>query len=1191
MKQSYITVSLVFCLQFGFGQIGFQDHLISSDTYAPIGAKMALSADIDGDGDLDIVSASTSDDTITIHENIDGQGTFRLRFLTTSAIDVLAIEVTDMDGNGDIDVVAVSGSADRLTWYRNLDGNGNFSSAIMIDTNINYPVSVKSADLDGDGDQDLVVASAGDSKIGWYENIGGQAIFSSIKDITLLTENIYAIDIVDIDGDGDHDVLSASVNDDKIAWYENLDGLGNFGSQQIIENLDRANAISSGDLDGDGDIDVVSGSGAFGADKTISWYKNTDGIGTFGLPQIIVSSTASYGGSIEVVDLDGDTDLDLLIFSPSDSTMFWRENTNGLGDFSVEHIITTSTIFRHVSADDMDNDGDIDILATSSTEQKIEWYENNDGFGNFNSGINTNDFPESPEAVYVADMDGDGDNDILATSKGDKELVWFKNLDGQGYFSAQIVITDDPGIVAYAYQNNIIAVDIDGDGDLDVANMAQTRLAWYENDDGLGTSFTQHIIEDVVVGGTTITGSDLDGDGDIDLLVSKRNDESISDTLWYENTDGNGTFIAQNIIRSSSEYTAVFSSAYDFDNDGDMDALLVNENERKLSMYKNLDGQGSFGPEILINDEGGAYQAAYGGDIDLDGDLDILLSQGQGIFWLENLDGLGGFGPPITVTDIYAQYGDTCYLADLDNDGDLDVVMARSGPNNRVAWYENIDGLGTFGVQQIISEQSSNSRALHFGDIDGDGDLDPVSASWYDGNIIWHENLGIVRNQIRGYVRLKPSEEACDISSYPFANMMVVSTSGSETVANFTSHTGLYQLFPNEGGYETSVTSQLPTYYESNPNSYTSNFTGIGYLDIVDFCIEPIANKNDLNISVYPSTNEPRPGFDTSYRLVYRNIGTTQLSGSVSFEFDNSKLNFLNASETIASQTTNILTFDFTDLNPFETRTIDLSFNVFPPPTTNIDDELVAIATVNPVSGDETEGDNVFTLEQTVIGSYDPNDITVLEGDEISIEEANKYLHYLIRFQNTGTASAIKVRVEHVLDDKLDWTTMQLESLSHTGRVEIVNETNVSFIFNSIYLPDSTTDEPNSHGYIAFKIKPKSDVAIGDVISGIADIFFDFNPAIITNTVNTEIVAPLSVNEFNVQSIQVFPNPGQNVLKVVSNQVIDKLTIIDINGRVLNSIDISNLEYSLDISSFLEGVYFIKVDSGDTESTKKFIKN
>jgi hypothetical protein len=149
----------------------------------------------------------------------------------------------------------------------------------------------------------------------------------------------------------------------------------------------------------------------------------------------------------------------------------------------------------------------------------------------------------------------------------------------------------------------------------------------------------------------------------------------------------------------------------------------------------------------------------------------------------------------------------------------------------------------------------------------------------------------------------------------------------------------------------------------------------------------------------------------------------------------------------------------------------------------------------------------------------------------------------------------------------------------------------VSFIFDNINLPDSTSNEPNSHGYIAFRIKPKPDVQLGDVFSGVAAIYFDFNTPIITNTVTTEIVAPLSVNDFNRQSIQLFPNLAKNKLEISSNQIIDKLTVIDINGRLLKSINISDVAYSLDISNLSKGVYFLEIQYGTSKSTKKFIKN
>jgi len=404
---------------------------------------------------------------------------------------------------------------------------------------------------------------------------------------------------------------------------------------------------------------------------------------------------------------------------------------------------------------------------------------------------------------------------------------------------------------------------------------------------------------------------------------------------------------------------------------------------------------------------------------------------------------------------------------------------------------------------------------------------------------------------------------------------------------------GVYRLFPDEGTYTTSVIGGLPNSYSVSPLSAISEFTGLENTDIVDFCVVPTIVFNDLNIVFYPSINDPRPGFDTSYQIVYSNAGTTQLSGDITFQYDDSKIQFLNASETVASQTNNTLTLNYSNLNPFETRTINLDFNVFPPPTTNNDDILVSTITINPVSGDETEEDNTFELEQTVIGSYDPNDIQILEGDEVHIDDANKYLHFLIRFQNTGTASAINVRVEHILDNKLDWTTMQLQSLSHEGRVEITDGSEVKFIFDNINLPDENSNEEGSIGYIAFKIKPKEDVIVGDIISGVADIYFDFNPPIITNTATTEFVEILGNEVFNTKNtISLYPNPANNLLNLKSDFEIQHIEVYDIFGKLILEKDFKEIsaEVQINIENLSSGLYLLVVQSDSAKKVLKFIK-
>ncbi|WP_431109263.1 T9SS type A sorting domain-containing protein [Winogradskyella poriferorum] len=1160
-------------------QIGFEENVIVGDN--PYNVQSTYVEDIDGDGDLDIIS--NNDNIIGWYENLGNSNFTSLREISTEVYNLSTdtyhptfVYASDMDGDGDMDVLsASSGGNSKIAWYENLDGQGSFGSQNIITTSVIGASSVFSIDIDGDGDMDVLSASWWDDKIAWYENLDGLGTFGPQIIISNNADYANSVYAKDLDGDGDIDVLSASTSDNKLAWYENTDGFGSFGPEQIIvSNFSKAYSVHSEDLDGDGDMDVLGSSRYVG----VKWYENLDGNGSFGSGQNIASSAFSF--SVNTSDIDNDGDMDV-VYSNRDWATGWCENTDGQGTF-VNHLITNAGSGNsNAIAKDIDDDGYLDLITSDIDNDEIRWYKSLDGQGNFGEGRIMPLTVDGPQAIHCSDLDGDGDKDLLSISSGDKKIAWFEN--NEGNFNLQRTIVTNASENNYIGVNNsIYSGDIDGDGDEDVLFSTVNKIVWYENIDGQGNfGLSQNIS---VLGGYSIYIEDLDNDGDLDILSG-----ASSSVDWYENTDGQGTFGTQQIISNEVDYAfSVYPE--DIDGDGDMDVLSASRNDNKIAWYENTDGQGTFGPQQIISNEVDYAFSVYSEDIDGDGDMDVLSASRNDnkIAWYENTDGQGTFGVQ-QIISISAIGATSINVNDVDNDGDMDVISA-SISDDKIAWYENLDGYGNFGSEQILSVSADAAIWVKSADIDNDGDIDVFSASFSDDKIRLYKNLGLLGNEINGSISFDIFSNGCNSNDDLAIDVLVSSTNGNNNFASFSQTNGNYQIAVNEGDFTTQI-QNLPNYYTSNPISQISNFVGIGNTDTVDFCIEPIGTINDLNIATYTSLNDPRPGFDTTYQLVYKNIGTTQLSGSVSFEFDDAKLQFLNASETVTSQTANTLNFDFTDLNPFETRTIDLEFNVFAPPTTNIDDVLLSTATITPISGDETQEDNVFELEQTVVGSYDPNDITVLEGDEIFIEDADKYLHYLIRFQNTGTASAINVNVEHVLDDNLDWTTMQLESLSHTGRVKIENQTDVSFIFNNINLPDSTNDEPNSHGFIAFKIKPKSNVQVGDIISGVADIYFDFNPPIITNTVNTEVVESLSIDEVSAEIVKLYPNPAKNMIQMTSNQVIESLMVIDINGRVLQILEILTTDYSLDISNLSKGVYFLELQSGESKSTKKFIKN
>jgi Leucine-rich repeat (LRR) protein len=440
-------------------------------------------------------------------------------------------------------------------------------------------------------------------------------------------------------------------------------------------------------------------------------------------------------------------------------------------------------------------------------------------------------------------------------------------------------------------------------------------------------------------------------------------------------------------------------------------------------------------------------------------------------------------------------------------------------------------------------------------------------------------------NSISGITTYNQDNSCSNLNDgVPF--LKIVSTNGVNSYTTFSLTDGNYYLRTNDGSYTTTI-ENLSNYYTANPASGSSVFTDFGNTEVVDFCLETNQNINDLNILVVPLT-ESRPGFEATYRIIYSNEGTTILNGDLSMSFDNSKLTFLTATETVASQTANELTFNFSNLSPFETRIIDVNFNIATPPTAINGQVVEFLVTINPITGDNTTTDNTFLLHETLVGSYDPNDIRVLEGSEVLYEDRENYLHYIIRFQNTGTASAINIVVENVLEEKLDLESFQLLNTSHSCRVAIDNGNDIDFIFEDINLLDSTTDETNSHGFIVYKVKPKSTVALQDIILNKADIFFDFNEPIITNTASTQFVNTLSVQDFNAILFTIHPNPVNNNLNIESKTPIKKIEIYNSLGQqVLTQLK----RNTVNVSTFNAGIYFIKIiGTNEAFEIKKFIK-
>ncbi|MEZ4880766.1 MAG: T9SS type A sorting domain-containing protein [Flavobacteriaceae bacterium] len=351
-----------------------------------------------------------------------------------------------------------------------------FGQQQIIDVVNGNPRGVYSVDIDGDGSLDVLCAISGENKIAWYKNDDGLGNFATQRIITSSLQETTTVIAADIDGDNDMDVIATSKVLDRIVWFENLDGLGTFGTQSLITSAaDGAIGLYAADLDSDGDMDVLSASYL---DNKIAWYENTDGLGTFG-PQQVLTNGALSTRDVYAADLDGDGDMDVIAASTADDRVIWFENLDGLGNFGPEKIINNDANgVIAVRAADIDGDGDKDVIAAIFGDGKISWYENMDGLGNFSAEKVVSNLTPTVRLVQIADIDKDGNLDIAAAIAGTNTIVWYENTDGLGTFSLQKIISEDANGLVW-----IFLEDLDGDTDLDVisASIMDNKIAWYKN--------------------------------------------------------------------------------------------------------------------------------------------------------------------------------------------------------------------------------------------------------------------------------------------------------------------------------------------------------------------------------------------------------------------------------------------------------------------------------------------------------------------------------------------------------------------------------------------------------------------------------------------------------------------------------------------------------------------------------------
>ncbi|PKB17169.1 T9SS type A sorting domain-containing protein [Flavobacterium sp. 5] len=451
-------------------------------------------------------------------------------------------------------------------------------------------------------------------------------------------------------------------------------------------------------------------------------------------------------------------------------------------------------------------------------------------------------------------------------------------------------------------------------------------------------------------------------------------------------------------------------------------------------------------------------------------------------------------------------------------------------------------------------------------------------------------------NTIKGIVKFDKNADGCDVTDTVVPNLKLLIVDSFGNTKNLISDdSGNYFIPLLNGTYKITPVFEDSNYFIATPPAIDVDFQTLTNTITQDFCITQNAIHTDLEVVLMP-IEVARPGFDVKYKIVFKNKGNTIESGTVNLKFDDAVLDFVGSNINFSDQSENNISWGFSNLKPLEKREIVVTLNVNAPtemPAVNNGDSLKFAASISSQETDEMPADNLFQFNHIVVGSYDPNDKTCLEGAIVTSSLIGDYVHYMIRFENTGNFAAKNIVVTDVIDiSKFDITTLVATSSSDAFITKISDGNKVEFIFENIELP---FDDANNDGYVSFKIKTKPTLAVGSSISNEANIYFDYNFPILTNKATSVFkTVALGNQDFTFSNYFVlYPNPVNTILNINSTKAIQiqSLSVYDILGRLIITVPNADSVSKMDVSKLKTGTYFIKLNSDKGSSSIKFLKS
>jgi hypothetical protein len=642
----------------------------------------------------------------------------------------------------------------------------------------------------------------------------------------------------------------------------------------------------------------------------------------------------------------------------------------------------------------------------------------------------------------------------------------------------RIEMADDNTIAIYSYRNQSDFIDAE-----EITNESGT--AYFIDTDG---NYVNHFqIDESSYAFEEILGRENSG-----LYYGMRKSVTLGITSNFEmfKCDSNGIITETKLINVIDSYDTPSSVAYD----KTTDAYYIAGKFRQRNPFDSPTGTYLSTSMLLHLDNHFNVMSSLqlGPELSVSGAMPLIALQAhEGSLYLAGTFAVSSY-------TVWTSFGQNHYLFPEDDK----MIYAKFTSGLQLQWYREIPELyytnsilpvaGVTGLS-FVGRTSDMTFDGFTHNASGGNDIFIIDTEDNNATIAYQTGMIFIDTDLNGVLDL----------DNPPAQYYSVTNDAIPGLTQYSGSDGIFSIGIIEGD-QTIARGYIPTYWTATtPESYVVTGDLIDdNTDTIYFGITPIPDVQDLTLTINPNSS-CRMNTPIYHVVEVCNIGTTVENGEALLFLD-SLQNLVDVMPAYSVSGDTIL-LPYSNLAPGDC--IQFYIETF----IEIDIELLGEnihlwAIAEPISQDTTPLDNLEHLYQEIIGSYDPNDITVLPSCDIapSFITDQKELDYLIRFQNTGNDTAFNITITYPISPYLNPSTISYTSSSHDAQFYVEDDL-LRIEFQNIQLPDSFVNEQASHGYFRFSVKPQASMVVGNSITATASIFFDFNPPVITNTTTTTL--------------------------------------------------------------------------------------